>query len=518
MRAYELISKRMLVELTDATKNKLKEKYRAQHPDVDDSVFDEYLSDWERFANSIPSEYKNITLLPFSTVKAIIDEILIRQELRGKGKGRFLNKKFEPPKPLVSKNNLDVFLCDTKEKAQYLSHDHNGSYTWCVGRKDASNLFNSYRFKKNATFYFVFDYDKSSTDVWHAVVIIIYPDRIDVATADNPGDKTMTWEEIVKHLPKLKKLQSLFNVDPVPDDFKFNKHPSNMSFVEQFHYIDLDNVVPSITLDKIDPLLFELYAKRQPAHASSHKRFSELKQGTQKYVNKQLISIIQTHLNETPVNLEEILNIVTSVNKTLSSIDHDVGTEAETSIADDPIASITYIGCFVKPWSQINPELSEYADRILATSDPHTAYEYAEILEQPWQNINPSLAKFAEQTIARNKDTAVKYAIGIHVKPWSSFCPQAAAIAESNIIKSGVSAASYAINFNKPWTTLNPALAKQAEAAISKQGMLAFQYAKMVGEPWSQFNPDIAKQAEDSMRRAMVHDSYRKVFGISNEN
>ena len=53
-------------------------------------------------------------------------------------------------------NNLLILNGDTKEKCICYGR----GYTWCISRQDASNMFNTYRYRYDEiNFYFIFDKD-----------------------------------------------------------------------------------------------------------------------------------------------------------------------------------------------------------------------------------------------------------------------------------------------------------------------------------------------------------------------
>ena len=151
-------------------------------------------------------------------------------------------------KPIESGDDtLQIFLGDRREKCIALRQkfeDISGeSYYWCISRNDSSNMFNSYRFRANEPiFYYVFDTERSKKDIYHAVVIYVNSGgQYFVATADNPGDKQMTWEQISQKMPKLKNLKHLFKHIPLTEKEKkiYNIVKNKMSS-EEFDALTYD--------------------------------------------------------------------------------------------------------------------------------------------------------------------------------------------------------------------------------------------------------------------------------------
>lgn len=116
---------------------------------------------------------------------------------------------------------LEVYFAGNREKCVKFSHDtFNYSYTFCVGRKDTSNMYSRYRLGTNSggrpsSFYFVRDYSLPHSNENHLLVIQKNNDGSYVVTkAPNNGDNHLTWDQIVALQPKLKGLESLFKFIP----------------------------------------------------------------------------------------------------------------------------------------------------------------------------------------------------------------------------------------------------------------------------------------------------------------
>jgi len=112
--------------------------------------------------------------------------------------------------------------------------------SWCISRKDASNMYNTYRYSYDQdTFYFIFDSER--TDEFSKVVLLVKRDgSYYLANKDNSGNftggKKFTWDEIVRIVPKIKNLKHLFKPEIMTDSemsdyikIKQRSHTTNLS-------------------------------------------------------------------------------------------------------------------------------------------------------------------------------------------------------------------------------------------------------------------------------------------------
>ena len=163
--------------------------------------------------------------------------------LRNKGR-EFTDIKVDA-KPLGEKNGLEIYYA--KDKHACIHYKGDRPYSWCVARSDSSNMYNTYRFKEyEPTFYFVKDVEATKEEFsqpfegqfnnpWHFFVIQsigsgqqkyndvdfdlfeeTIPDRRYIVTsANNDGDTSMTWGEIVQIQPKLDGMEKYFQHVPL---------------------------------------------------------------------------------------------------------------------------------------------------------------------------------------------------------------------------------------------------------------------------------------------------------------
>jgi len=122
--------------------------------------------------------------------------------------------------------SLQVFLGDRREKCITFRKNFEGrtgkSYSWCISRGDASNLFKSYRFRADEpVFYYLFDFERETLDPLHACVIYVTnKDEYWLSDANNTGDKQYSWGAIAGMMPKIENLQGIFKHIPVSEHEK----------------------------------------------------------------------------------------------------------------------------------------------------------------------------------------------------------------------------------------------------------------------------------------------------------
>ena len=231
MRAYEF-----LFEISDKIKQTLRAKFKQQNDLLSDDQINYYLDKWDRYAKNFPVDKRDITRLPFGEIEQLIDNALARAQLKGRSQEI---KPVTQNEAIYDDNNLLIFKGDTREKCIRYGE----GYRFCISRKDISNLFFSYRMRADEpVFYFVVDLDRPKEDIYHLIVIYVNNQGIyHVATANNPGDKQMTWEQIVQHQPKLANLKNIFKPQPLtPEeraDYEKYKNPRNL---EDYNHMDLN--------------------------------------------------------------------------------------------------------------------------------------------------------------------------------------------------------------------------------------------------------------------------------------
>lgn len=177
-------------------------------------------------------------------------------------------------KPVYEDENFEIYFADTPRAC--IKYKGKLPYSWCIARSDSSNMFFTYRFKPyEPAFYFVkdkkeFDKEFSITNVlkdiasgkfkypYHFFVVQVSKnaqpndnetDQYIVTSANNDGDKQMSWNDIIKLKPKLANLKEVFKPKPFTkeerekferfkkgiDDKEFQK----LSYEQKREYLDI---------------------------------------------------------------------------------------------------------------------------------------------------------------------------------------------------------------------------------------------------------------------------------------
>jgi ribosomal protein S7 len=268
-REFRIVETLILTELTDRVKQQIRERFKQENDLLTDEQINYYLDRWDRYVNTFEPQFRDITRLAFAQVERLIDDAVARSEIKGQGEV----KQFDPNDDMIyNRNNLTILKGDLREKCI----NYGQGYTWCISRRDASNMFYTYRMRMNEPmFYFVFDKDRPRNDVWHAVVIYVdSTGTYHAATATNPGDEQMTWDQIVRKQPKLKGLQQLFVHQPLTpeersDYEKYGRRVglekySEFSLREKLKYIQFGHPLAVEQQDATPKELIGVYAKMMP--------------------------------------------------------------------------------------------------------------------------------------------------------------------------------------------------------------------------------------------------------------
>lgn len=211
MRLFDIINEQILLEISDKVKSDMREKYKEKDPNLTDDQIDFYLDRWDRYVQSFPPNKRDITKISFRELERLIDHAETVSQLKGRAKQEY---DFDLGDDLLyDKDNLVIYRGDAREKCIRYGE----GYTWCISRKDSSNLYYSYRMGNDQPiFYFVFDKNRDVSDPFHAVVVHVLQDgRFKLTTAPNAGDRNISWEEIVSQMPRLSNLKQIFQPKPI---------------------------------------------------------------------------------------------------------------------------------------------------------------------------------------------------------------------------------------------------------------------------------------------------------------
>jgi len=213
---------------------------------------------------------------------------------------------------VYNKNGLEIYRGSDKNSCV----KYGNGYSWCISRKSSGNLFNTFRYDKNIErmFYFVFDRNLPKTDPQHAIVIHVYNNgKYGYSDANNKGDiNDMSWNGIIKEIPKLKNLKKYFIYVPISgeerdiyDKIKKSVPESTENLLDYFKdyklvekYIDIGHLLSSSQFGNLSDELQENYFIRHPLTPEMYQKMT--------FKNK------NAYLKKARFFYEGLLNIVSS--------------------------------------------------------------------------------------------------------------------------------------------------------------------------------------------------------------
>jgi len=158
-------------------------------------------------------------------------------------------------KPIYEDSKIKVFHGDSKEACMKLSN----GYTFCIGRRDSSNMYNSYRYNAETTFYFIRFKDKNADtdengkyydDEHYIVIQALTNGSYFITMANNEmGDKDITSEEIVETYPELRVLFTKNIIKPVEHTEKEKHVKSNVRGKEFSEMRSVDDQISWVELN-----------------------------------------------------------------------------------------------------------------------------------------------------------------------------------------------------------------------------------------------------------------------------
>jgi len=177
-------------------------------------------------------------------------------------------------KPVYKDENFEVYYADTPRAC--IKYKGKFPYSWCVARSDSSNMFYTYRFKPyEPAFYFVKNLKLAEKEfgVWNMTKNVFqgkfkYPyhffviqvpknakmddsstQQYFVTSANNDGDKQLSWSEILGINPKLKLIRDVLVPKPfTPEEREKNERFKNgisdqefakLSYEDKRSYLDI---------------------------------------------------------------------------------------------------------------------------------------------------------------------------------------------------------------------------------------------------------------------------------------
>jgi len=174
-----------------------------------------YIQDYQEFYDEIPFTTKGANEMTWDDFEHLIDGIRagkgVTQEKIDSGDVEKIRKVYE-------KDNVTIFAPKVKNECITL---RNGR-SWCTSAAGGSNLYYNYRFRQELTLYYIINENLPFDDLNYATVLLVDPKgKMKLADKSNQGDfgghVYHSWDTIVKKLPFLEGLQSLFKPEPMTE-------------------------------------------------------------------------------------------------------------------------------------------------------------------------------------------------------------------------------------------------------------------------------------------------------------
>lgn len=195
---------------------KLYAKFSKENPNLTKDQILFYIQSYLENFDLVPFSAPGADKMSFSDFEHLLDGLTASTQ---KEKGK--TKDISDIELKYDENNLKIFAPLTKDQCIKL---RNGR-SWCTSREGSGNMYYNYRLDNERTLYYVIDEDKDFDDLNFAVVILVDP-RGGMSLADGSnsgrysGHGNIPWDEIVKKVPKLKGLESIFVPKPLTQDEK----------------------------------------------------------------------------------------------------------------------------------------------------------------------------------------------------------------------------------------------------------------------------------------------------------
>lgn len=406
----------ILTELTDKVKQQQFDRLKRENTDTTSDISDDdikmYVNIWDEYSQGFPPQFKDITKLSLEQIINLIKDADFKKYLKGKQSRFFADQEPNPDlDTLYSKNNLTIMKGDLREKCIRYGE----GYSWCISRKDAQNLFFSYRMRlEEPMFYFVFDKDKPKNDTYHAMVIYVDNNGVyKVASAENTGDVEMTWNDIITIQPKLKGLQGIFKPKPLSkeersDYNKFKNEVNNQTYdkfslEEKYKYIKFGHKLTPYQQDLTPDDLIGVYAKLMP-NKITNDTWKRLKSGDQRKIISDVID------NNNVINLADFAINVLETPWHMSGLPDEIVRKAHNKIAKiGDYKSYTYARYIL-----INNDYDQtlIPPEILTSiaSNTEYSYEYATIILSYTEYRPKLIPPEIETSIASSAENSYYYA------------------------------------------------------------------------------------------------------------
>jgi hypothetical protein len=257
----------ILNEYAQKVVNNLITKYKVENPNLTDvdieKIKEEYINRFEELKASPKVVEKDITKYSFQQLKKLVDSFPTKEKVKKQGESN--NVEFPQTNLIYNKPPLQIYHGDNERTCIKIKGDFPA--TWCVARSTGGNLYSGYRYAgTEPSFYFVKNLERLNkiTDIEDDKYCFFVVQRNNqgnyiVTSAKNDGDRTMSWDGILKIEPLLQGTENLFKNVPLTDEereyyrrFKggiSSEEYNDLSYKEKKIYIAITTMLTPIQLE-----------------------------------------------------------------------------------------------------------------------------------------------------------------------------------------------------------------------------------------------------------------------------
>jgi hypothetical protein len=209
---YKEYIKYLLESFTPKQIQQLMDKFKLENNLLTDTQIKHYIDVFDNNRNNPKIENKDIFSYTFKELEKLIDSFSMN---RHRKEGETV-----VGETIYQEGSISVYEAPNRESCINIGKGEK----WCVSRKDASNMYNTYRYKVyEPNFYFIKNTELTNTDRWSFFVLMPFnTGKYGLASRENTspftGSEFYTWEQVVSSVPFLKDLKYLFKSKPLTDE------------------------------------------------------------------------------------------------------------------------------------------------------------------------------------------------------------------------------------------------------------------------------------------------------------
>jgi hypothetical protein len=213
----------LLNEYAQKVVNDLITKYKVENPKLTDddieTIKKDYINRFEELKSSPKVDEKDITKYSFQQLKKLVDSFPSKKE-----KSSNNNVEFPQTNLIYNKAPLQIYHGSNERACIKIKGDF--AATWCISRGTGGNMYNGYRYAgTEPSFYFVKNLERLNKieeieDDKYCFFVVQRNNQGNyiVTSAKNDGDRTMSWDGILKIEPLLQGTENLFKNVPLTDE------------------------------------------------------------------------------------------------------------------------------------------------------------------------------------------------------------------------------------------------------------------------------------------------------------